>query len=704
MQLDTLTPLQIQQLVVAIIGGGAFVLIIVLFVRMRRRMAREQIRASAQTDADAVLRGFRSRLNYASQLLHNERERMRYDRIRYSDSDAETMAGFLHDAEQRYQQTNQQLERALRTLPDGATEADYQQLVASVNELTPSIAPIEAALQQCIHHRSIVDAQILHCAERIDAVQREYQQLQHRLSTLGINHRLLLRDAEQSMQRANEHAAAHHYNDAVNAADHASQHIQLVGSSVTTLLDIRNGVLAGRQASDKAALQGFDVNESLRLFQEASGLLDQALAMMMSGEIAEGIALVDRAEQLRQHAVTQGGSQPVVHQRHHELLNELIQTGEQLRTQLSQAVVAFQQLKHCHPLLWDDLKNAGSEAVINAQFAAYYVTLAQQMHTAKRDDVPAVLSYAQQALNRANQIVHIMLQRHDDVQRIELLARQEYADAEELIDSIQVLVSTNTGDAAAHYPAIKQEFLAVQQCVDSIPFDGMSSYRMARLFVQRTLMLVPVASANTPVQIAERSQRIRDMLWRQIRLLEQFNTLHPLNETDTLIRGIQSIRHEANTFDVTWTTASDMTVPIISELSKLIQRYDRLDNAIIHIAKQLRHTLNARRKQQMTLFAALNSAITRIKGVADTQIRANALQRVRELDAQLHAQTITYEAVIAELQRMVDVLPSEPLHTQSYPIDPFPYLQMRYFAKVGAFVPPPGAISWIPNLPADPEW
>jgi hypothetical protein len=90
--------------------------------------------------------------------------------------------------------------------------------------------------------------------------------------------------------------------------------------------------------------------------------------------------------------------------------------------------------------------------------------------------------------------------------------------------------------------------------------------------------------------------------------------------------------------------------------------------------------------------------------VADTQIRANALQRVRELDAQLHAQTITYEAVIAELQRMVDVLPSEPLHTQSYPIDPFPYLQMRYFAKVGAFVPPPGAISWIPNLPADPEW
>jgi len=82
-------------LVVAIIGGVAFVLIIVLFVRIRRRMALEQIRATAQTDADAVLRGFRSRLNYAAQLLHNERERMRYDRVRYSSSDAERMAEFF---------------------------------------------------------------------------------------------------------------------------------------------------------------------------------------------------------------------------------------------------------------------------------------------------------------------------------------------------------------------------------------------------------------------------------------------------------------------------------------------------------------------------------------------------------------------------------------------------------------------------------
>ena len=95
MQLSTLTPLQIQQLIVAIIGGVAVVLIIVLFMRMRRRIASDHLRLAAQAETDAVLRGFRSRLNYAAQLLSNERERMRYDRVRYSSSDAETMAGFL---------------------------------------------------------------------------------------------------------------------------------------------------------------------------------------------------------------------------------------------------------------------------------------------------------------------------------------------------------------------------------------------------------------------------------------------------------------------------------------------------------------------------------------------------------------------------------------------------------------------------------
>lgn len=704
MQLSTLTPLQLQQVIVAVIGVAAFVVIILLFVRMRRRMASEQARSRAQADADAVLRGFRSRLNYASQLLNNERERMRYDRVRYSTPDAEQMAAHLHEAEQLYQATNTALERALRLVDDSADIADYRLLIQAVNELTPSIAPIEVALQKSIHHRSIVDLQIQKCNERIDTVQREQQQLHHRLATLGINHRAMLRDAEQLLTRASECLAAHLYGEALAKAEQASQQFTFVNTQISTLHDVRNGVLAGRQASEKAALQGFNVNESLRLFQEASALLDRALAMMMAGNVRDGGELVSSAEQLRQQAVLQGGSQPVIQQRHNDALNELIKSGEALRTHFQDAATAFQQAKHAHIQLWDDLVHAGTEATINAQYAAYYVTFAQKTHTGNRDDHSTLLVFAQQAMQRASEILQVITQRYDDIQRMELIARQEYADAEELIDLIQIKVAAGDETVTALYPAIKQEFQAVQQCIDTLPFDSMSSYRMARQFIQRTVALVPTVTTTTPLQIAERSQRIRDMLWRQIRILEQFNTLYPVPDSSTLIRGLQSIRHEANAFDVTWTTASDMTVPIVSELSKLIQRYDRLDNAIVHIAKQLRTAANALRKQQIPLFAALNSAITRIRTVADDATRLTAVQRLRELDTQLQLRTVDHATALTQLHALTEALPHDTLTGQTHSLDPFPYLRMRYFAKVGAFELPVGSISWIPNLPADPEW
>ncbi len=704
MQLSTLTPLQIQQLIVAIIGGVAFVLIIVLFVRMRRRIASDQLRLAAQAETDAVLRGFRSRLNYASQLLSNERERMRYDRVRYSSSDAETMAGFLQEAETRYQNTNSALERAIRQLPDHAEIADFRTLMQKVQELTPTIAPIEAALQQSIHHRSIIDMQIQQCNEQIESVQREQQQLQHRLATLGINHRGMLVTTEQAVTRANELFAAHQYDDARATVTTAKQAIQTINSQITLLLDVRNGVMAGRQAAEKAALQGFDVQKSLALLQQASTILDTGLATLMSGKFAESERLFNDAETLRQQAVNVGGSQPVLYQRLNETLSELLHAGDALRTQFQQAALAFQHLKHAHALLWDDVMHAGSEATINAHYAAYYVTYAQKMLAAKRDTISTELLDAQYAITRANHILQVIIQRYDDIQRMELIARQEYADAEELIDLVQTRVNAKDAAATAYYPAIKQEFMAVQQCMDEVPFNSMSSYRMARLFIQRTVAQIPIEEFSTPLFIAERSQRIRDMLWRQIRMLEQFTTLHQLPEGDTLVRGIQSIRHEANSFDVTWTTASDMTVPIIGELSKLTQRYDRLDNAIVHISKQLRHAIIALRKKQIALFGALNSTITRIRMVADAQIRMNALQRLRELDNQLTNGSISHDALINELIQMKDALPHDPLDTKHYDVDPFPYLHMRYFAKTGAFELPPPIISWIPNLPADPDW
>jgi hypothetical protein len=205
--------------------------------------------------------------------------------------------------------------------------------------------------------------------------------------------------------------------------------------------------------------------------------------------------------------------------------------------------------------------------------------------------------------------------------------------------------------------------------------------------------------------IAERSQRIRDMLWRQIRLIEQFHTLHPVPETSPLLQGLQSIRHEANTFDVTWHTASDMTVPIISELTRLIQRYDRLDNAMSHIDQQLRQAWQKQLPREEALYGALSSAAQRIRATNDESIRTAAIQRLYEIDSDYAANRISISKAVNFIQTMSDALPNDNFGTQSHMIDPVPFLQMRRWAKIGPFAPPLQPLTWVPaHLPTLSEW
>lgn len=700
------TPLLIQQIAVSVVGVAALITVVVLFVRMRRRMALEKARTSVRTDADVALRGLRSRLNYAAQLLNSERDRMVYDRVRFSDTDAKKIAQLIQQADQLYQATQATLDRTIRRLPESPTTSEYHTLIEIVKDLTPTIPPIEATLQQSIKQRSEIEALIQKNSDLIEQVQREQQKLGHRLAALGINHRELLATADHALIKANECLASHQYTDAATHAQQAQQIYQNIATHITALYDVRNGVSAGRQAAEKATIQGFDVSHSLNLFQEATHLLDLALSEIIAGNIDAGNTLVNQAESLRQQAVSEGGSLPVIQQRQNEAIAQTTRDGETLTVQFEAASVAFQSLKNMHPALWDDIVNAGSEAAILARLGAHYVTWANRVNTPQQyTNVSQLLSNAHVAIQRAGTILQIIIQRHTDLQRMELIARQEFSDAEELMEIVQARINAGDSEVAINYPTIKAEFLAVQQAIDEIPFDCIVSYRKARQFIQHTYTFLPTNNGNTPLLIAERSQRIRDMLWRQIRLIEQLHSLHPAPDTTPLIQGLQSIRHEANTFDVTWHTASDMTVPIISELSRLIQRYDRLDNAMAHIANQLRQAWQNQIPREEALFGALSSAAQRIRATNDETIRTAAIQRIHEIDNDYAANRIGLSKAVNLIQTMSEALPHDNLGTQSHIIDPVPFLQMRRWAKIGPFAPPLQPLTWVPaHLPSITEW
>lgn len=700
------TPLLIQQIAVSVVGVAALITVVVLFVRIRRNMALDKARARVQADADVELRGLRSRLNYAAQLLNSERDRMVYDRVRFSDDDAKQIAQLIQQADHLYQATQATLDRTIRRLPEAPTAADYDALIEIVKDLTPTIPPIEATLQQSIKQRSELESLIQKNNDLIEHVQREQQKLRHRLAALGINHRELLAAGDSDLTKAHEYLASHQYTDATTHAQRAQQIYQEVSTHITTLYDVRNGVIAGRQATEKATLQGFDVSHSLNLFQEATRLLDLALADILAGNLHAGNALVSQAEALRQQAVTEGGSLPIIQQRQNEAIAQTTRDGEVLTAQFAAATIAFQSMKNMHPASWNDLMNAGSEAVVLARFGAHYVAWANRVNTPQQyTNVSQLLSHAQTAIQRAGTILQIIIQRHADLQRMELTARQEFSDAEELMEIVQSRINAGDSDVATNYPTIKADFLAVQQAIDEVPFDCVVSYRKARQFIQHTYKFLPHNNGNTPLLIAERSQRIRDMLWRQIRLIEQFHTLHPVAEAAPLLQGLQSIRHEANTFDVTWHTASDMTVPIISELTRLIQRYDRLDNAMSHIDQQLRQAWQKQLPREEALFGALSSAAQRIRATNDESIRTAAIQRLYEIDSDYAANRITITKAINLIQTMSDALPNDNFGTQSHMIDPVPFLQMRRWAKIGPFAPPLQPLTWVPaHLPTFSEW
>ena len=699
------TPLLTQQITVSVVGVAALITVIVLFVRIRRRMALEKARTSIQADADVALRGLRSRLNYAAQLLNSERDRMVYDRVRFSDEDAKKIAQLIQQADHLYQATQATLDRTIRRLPEAPTATEYHTLIEIVKDLTPTIPPIEATLQQSIKQRSELESLIQKNNDLIEQVQREQQKIEHRLATLGINHRELLATGDRDLAMAHEFLASHQYADATTHAQQAQQIYHAVATHITTLYDVRNGVTAGRHAAEKATLQGFDVSHSLSLFQEATRLLDLALADILIGNLHAGNTLVSQAEALRQQAVTEGGSLPIIQQRQNEAIAQTTRDGEVLAAQFAAATTAFQSMKNMHPASWDDLINAGSEAVVLARFGAHYVAWANRVNTPQQyTSVSQLLSNAQMAIQRAGTILQIIIQRHADLQRMELIARQEFSDAEELMEIVQARIADDSV-VADNYPTIKAEFLAVQQAIDEIPFDCVVSYRKARQFIQHTYKFLPHNNGNTPLLIAERSQRIRDMLWRQIRLIEQFHTLHPVPEATPLLQGLQSIRHEANTFDVTWHTASDMTVPIISELTRLIQRYDRLDNAMSHIDQQLRQAWQNQLPREEALFGALSSAAQRIRATNDESIRTAAIQRLYEIDSDYAANRITISKAINLIHTMSEALPNDNFGTQSHIIDPVPFLQMRRWAKIGPFAPPLQSLTWVPaHLPTIPEW
>ncbi|MFM2309279.1 MAG: hypothetical protein RLY87_1400 [Chloroflexota bacterium] len=687
--LTTMTPLLIQQIVVISIGTLVFVLVVVLFVRVRRQIRTDKGIAQAQGDTDIALRGIKSRLNYTAQLLNNERERASYDRVRFSDTDAGSIAAALHEAEEQYNHCSQRLEQALRALPKTPDEASYRGLLGIVEQLTPLIPPIEEALQRGIQLRSRLEAKLTALTQHIDQARKAHTTLAHRLNALGVTVHTMLMPADKHLVLAQTAMAAHRYDDIEPETARAMAIYEALGDVLTQLVDIRNGISSGRQAAEKAAVQGYDVRESRELFVTASSRIDAALASLIAADLVAAREHLQYAEQTRSTAVERGGSLPALQQRHGERIAALQHQNTQFEGQRAQAYASFQELVRIGLAPDSDMRHTGSEAEVHAATAFVTTAHAQYLNARqphRHNDIADAIHTAERTQRRAQTMYACIIQRADDSNRLELLARQEYAECEDLVHILGTQRSAGLVIDATTQQELDEAFALAHHAADAMPFDGLACFHAARAFNKRITPIIRLTTPELATLVSERSDRARAMLQCQMNMVEQFLILYPLSVAADIERGVQSIRHEVNAFDASFHTASDMTNPLQSELYRLLQRYDRLNNALQHLQTQLTQSMQRFLHDLEQTSGLVRVLMSRLLHTKDEEAYRIALARLLELDEHWQSRTMPRPKIHLGVSDIIAHLPpSEPKPVREW--TPAPFLALRAWGKAGDFVP-----------------
>lgn len=700
----TLTPLLIQQILAVGLGSIAIIVMIVLFVRMRRTMKRDQRIAAAQAEVDRALRKLRSQLGYAAQLLNGERDKMSYDRLRYRDADASHLAKLINEAEYGYRESQNALDKAVRNLPNSPEEHDYRELGKAVASIVPTVEPIEKLLQQAISYRSTLEQQLTQFTQAIDQAKQAQLTLSQRLTTLGISQRAMLQQADHHLKTAREALESHEYTQIGPNTQAALEGYQHINRLLNTMFELRTSIKTGRTAAEKAAMQGFDVSASLEGFQQSLSLLDKALAAMMGGQIETGEQLIMQSESMRKEAVTSGGNTPQQQQRNNELLAILQQQGEHLANQHATTYEVFLDVVHAHPSLWLDLVQVGSEASVHLRYSYYYTQLALRRNapsTSNSTLTAQTIHLANQSMQRAQTFWQIIEQRQEIIRAMQKLAREEYIEAEEAYDRAQIQFTSGTLSNVSAHDELKNTFNALQQMIDEVPFDAQTCYHRARTFNHELFDHVPVESSQLAFVLSKRVTRMREMLTRQVTLLEQFLALYPQALPVQIARGIQSIRLEATAFETSLYTASNLTVPIVPELQKLTQRYERLNNAIQHISQQL-PALRLKLIQDLEQVHGLcQTTLKYLSLTSDDTVIQIAITRLYEINDQW----LTGKIDMRTAQKMVATIATDLDPNQSMVARDieYPYLALRAWGKAG-LVAPSEDISWLPIRTPHPHW
>jgi hypothetical protein len=693
--LGELTPLLIQQIVVGIAGGVILIVLVVAFFRYRKQVQHDRVVEKARTQTDLALRTIRGRINYAGQLLNNERDAATYDKVRFRNEDVAVITQTLKHAEYLYNKTQSALDTAIQQLPTHPEAEDFEVLNTVVHGLLPIIPEIEASIQASIKHRSTLEQQLNTLSQLIDTAKRTQQRLVSRLMSLGMTSRQLLKNADSHLVIAQNQLARHEYDAVPESVRQAEADYHRIEHILTTMSELRLGIDAARKAAEKAAIQGFSVQQSLDFVIRANTLCDEALSALIDGEFDLTDNFLAQAEHARSEAVAYGGNLPALQQRNGELVAQLQQHLLQLPTRIEAAHQTLAHIATFADSYWIDVRRTGQEAIVHARYAQYYVDTAQQLNSRasqQQTEVTTLLETSQQALQRSTKLLDTIIQRDQQLSQMSSIARQEYATAEEFMDRLQILITIDTSFQHTRYQDLRESFTGLQRVVDSIPFDPVASFALCRTFNNQMSDILPIETSELTMTSAVRVERLRTMLLAFMLLLENNQHISPRRLPTAMSQGLQSIRHEVNAFDAKYRTASDVTVPIVTELHTLTHQYDRLTAAMQRLLGQLLdyHAQTIRDMHQA--HPQVEIVLSHLLSGKEDAVRA---AQILDIDTQWVQRNISGSEAVNALLR---ILPHTPAvyHERNQLV--VPYIQLREWGKAVSQLPHDNT-SWLSTSP-----
>lgn len=697
--LGELTPLLIQQVVVGIAGSVLLVVLVVAFLRYRKQAQHDRIVEKARAQTDLALRTIRGRINYAGQLLNNERDAATYDKVRFRNEDVVIITQHLKHAEFLYNKTQSTLDNAIQRLPTHPEAEDFEALNTVIHGLLPVIPEIEVAIQASLKHRSTLEQQLNTLSQLIDTAKRAQQRLVNRLTGLGITSRQLLKTADAHLGIAQDQLARHEYNAVPESVQHAETYYQRVDHILTSMSELRLGIDAARKAAEKAAIQGFSVQQSLEFVIRANALCDEALNALIDGEFDLTDNFLAQAEHARNQAVAHGGNLPALQQRNGELIAQLQQQLQQINTRVEAAHQTLTHIATFADTYWIDIRRTGQEALVHARYAQYYVDSAQQLSTQSpqlQTEVTALLETGQQALQRSTKLFDAIIQRDQQLSHMSTIARQEFATAEEFMDRLQILITIDTSFQHARYQDLRDAFTGLQRVVESIPFDPVASFAVCRTFNNQMSSILPIETSELTMTSAVRVERLRTMLLAFMLLLEQNQHISPRRLPTAMSQGLQSIRHEVNAFDAKYRTASDVTMPIVTELQTLAHQYDRLTAAMQRLLGQLLDYHAQTIREMYQAHPQVEVVLSYVLHNSDTH---SLVAQILDINTQWLQRNISGSEAVNALLRL---LPHTPAIYQARNQLPVPYIQLREWGKAVSQLPPDNK-EWL-STPAHLHW